>query len=219
MTIICRDVGLLFLENRNTGSTAIRAVLRERLGGEQLMTESQRVPDGSVTVPWRHASLGQLLRGGVLTADQRARLFVVCGVRDPFDLAVTEYARSQAKLTGAGPTRGMPELSKGGFERFLRRRYAPGLLQRLRGRRGRRPADFAAGADHVIRFERMQPDLDEALRRVGVTERLEIPMRNVTRARRGRDHRAFYTPAARAIVERAFADQLKRYGYRFEGLQ
>lgn len=218
MTILCKEVGLLFLENRNTGSTAIRAVLRDHLGGEQLMAQPQRDEEGAVTVPWRHASLRQLLAGGVLTAEERARLFVVSGVRDPFDLAVSEYARFRAKQSGEKATRGTPELSRTDFERFLRRRYAPGALQRLLGRRGRVPVDFAADADHVIRFERMQGDLDAALRRVGVTEQLQIPQRNVTRARRGRDHRSFYTPAARRIVERAYAGQLRRYGYRFEGV-
>jgi hypothetical protein len=187
MTIICRDLGLLFLENRNTGSTAIRALLMERLGGEHLITEPVTDASGDV-----------------------------CGVRNPFDLAVTEYARMRSKQSGQAIEEASIELTPSDFERFVRRRYQPSLIHRLTGRRGRVPADFAADADHVIRFERMQADLDAGLRRVGVTEPMELPKKNVTRARSGQDHRALYTPEARRIVESAYADQLARYGYRFE---
>ncbi|MEO7118124.1 MAG: hypothetical protein ABIZ34_04045 [Candidatus Limnocylindrales bacterium] len=215
MTIICRDHQLLFLENRNTGSTAIRAVLRERLGGEQLLTEPVRAPDGKIVVPWRHATLGQLLAAGVVSALDRKEMTVVSGVRNPFDLAVTEYARLRGKQARAAGN--AVALAPVDFERFVRRRYSPGLVHRLAGRHGRVPPDFAADADHVIRFERMQEDLDALMRRIGIDGPVEIPQRNVTRARSGRDFREMYTPAARAIVERAYSSQLKRYGYSFTG--
>jgi hypothetical protein len=61
----------------------------------------------------------------------------------------------------------------------------------------------------------MQADLDEALRKVGLTEVLPIPHRNPTSSRRDVHHSELYTRASRAIVERAYRRELDRFGYRF----
>ena len=68
----------------------------------------------------------------------------------------------------------------------------------------------------IIRFERMQADLDDALRRVGVTEPLPVPHRNPTSSRRDQRYAELYTPAARAIVEQAYRREIERFGYTFE---
>ncbi len=78
------------------------------------------------------------------------------------------------------------------------------------------PIDWTEGADHVIRFEAMQQGLDEALRKVGVTEPHPLPHRNPTQSRRDRDYRAIYTPRAREIVSRAYARELRQHGYVFD---
>lgn len=79
------------------------------------------------------------------------------------------------------------------------------------------PVDWTLGADHVIRFEAMQDGLDEALRRVGVTERHLLPHRNPTVSRHAHDYRSIYTERARATVASAYARELERYGYTFDG--
>lgn len=61
------------------------------------------------------------------------------------------------------------------FETWLRRRYVARPWHRLMGRTPKTPADFTAGADIIIRFERLQADVDELFRRLGVAERVEIP--------------------------------------------
>ena len=83
----------------------------------------------------------------------------------------------------------------------MRRRYEPGRLYRLVGRRPNVPVDWTAGADHIIRFEAMQEGLDEALRRVGVAQRHQLPHRNPTTSRADRDYRSLYTDRARAVVD------------------
>ena len=55
-----------------------------------------------------------------------------------------------------------------------------------------------------------------ALRRVGVTEPLTIPHRNPTSSRREVRYAELYTPASRAIVERAYRRELDRFGYDFD---
>jgi hypothetical protein len=63
----------------------------------------------------------------------------------------------------------------------------------------------------------MQEGLDEALRRVGVTERHILPHRNPTESRADRDYRTLYTERARAIVAGAYARELTTQGYTFDG--
>jgi hypothetical protein len=223
MAILCREAGLLLLQAPHTGSTSLGTLLRERLGGEMLVHERIRDERGRIVLRQKHQTLAQLLGAGLITPTQRAGLLVVVGVRDPYDLVLTEYARNREAGAIPAPERLLrllgvlgSEYTPADFERFVRRRYAPGRLLRLAGRRPFVPVDWTLGTDHVIRFERMQADLDEALRRVGVTEPLPIPHRNPTSSRRDVRYAELYTPAARAIVERAYRRELDRFGYAFE---
>jgi hypothetical protein len=223
MAILCSEVGLLLLQAPHTGSTSLGTLLRERLGGEMLLREQVRDARGRVVLRQKHQTLRELLDAGLITPEQRSGLLVVVGVRDPYDLVLTEYARNREAGTVPAPERILrrigllgTEYSAADFERFVRRRYTPGPFVRLLGRRAFVPVDWTAGADHVIRFERMQADLDEALRRVGVTEPLPIPHRNPTTSRGDIHYSELYTPAARAIVEAAYRRELDRFGYVFE---
>jgi hypothetical protein len=222
MAILCRDIGLLFLQAPHTGSTSLGTLFREQLGGVKVLEDRVRDERGRIVLRQKHQTLDQLLRAGIVTPEQRRDLLVVVGVRNPFDLVLTEYARNREAGAVSWPHRLLRRLRLGSdfsredFERFVRRRYEPGLAWRLAGRRPMVPTDWTAGADHVIRFERMQEDLDTVLARAGVQADHAIPHRNPTSSRRDRDYREMYTPAARSIVERAYARELERFGYTFE---
>ena len=224
MAILCRDIGLLLLQAPHTGSTSLGTLLRQELGGEMLVHERVRDGRGRIVLRQKHQSLPQLLDAGLITAEQRKDLLVVVGIRNPFDLVLTEYARNREAGTISAPQRLLRRLpgrsadfSSGDFERFVKRRYTPSTVYRLAGRVPFVPVDWTEGVDQVIRFEHMQAGLDEALGRVNVTERLEIPHRNPTSSRRDRDYRSIYTDAARSVVEHAYARELKQHGYAFEG--
>jgi hypothetical protein len=224
MAILCRDIGLLLLQAPHTGSTSIGTLLRTELGGEMLVEERVRDTRGRIVLRQKHQTLAQLIEAGLVTPEQRRGLLVVVGIRDPWDLVLTEYARNREAGAISAPQRLLRRLpGRGGdfspadFERFVRRRYEPGLLFRLAGRRPFVPVDWTAGADHLIRFERMQADLDEALGRVGVTGPHLLPHRNPTASRADQDYRALYSDRARAIVERAYAREIAQHGYAFGG--
>lgn len=224
MAIICRDLRLLFVQTPHTASSAVGEVLRERLGGRWLPEEHIRDERGAKVLPKKHATLRQLMAGGLITKEERGNLLVVAGVRNPYDVVVTAYARVVAnrdrRLVDDGE--GDADLvdkrrSTPAFETYVRQRFAPNLPDRIRGSKPFQPVDFAAEADRVIRFERLQEDFDDVMRRIGVIEHIEIPFINVTVGRAGRDYREYYTPKARRIVEHVYGDQLRRYGYGFEG--
>jgi hypothetical protein len=221
VTVICRELGLLFLQAPHTGSTAIGTLLREEYGGERIVSDHVTDARGRAVLRSKHQTLHGLLDAGLITPEERRRLVVVAGVRNPFDIVFTEFARARTHGRFVRVRRRLRGLTgraadeRADFERFVERRYAPGPLLRLLGRRARVPEDWAAGADLVIRFERLQEDFDAAMRRVGA-EPVTIPPTNVTERRRGRDYREVYTQRARDIIGSVYAKQLRRYGYRFE---
>jgi hypothetical protein len=224
VAILCRDIGLLLLQAPHTGSTSLGTLLRSELGGEMLVAERVRDERGRIVLRQKHQTLAELIEAGLITPAQRRDLLVVVGVRNPFDLVITEYARNREAGTFSAPQRmlrglrrGATDLTPADVERFVRRRYEPGFVFRLAGRRPFVPVDWTAGADHVIRFEAMQDGLDEALRRVGVMERHPLPHRNPTASRQDLDYRTLYTARARRIVARAYARELAQHGYSFEG--
>jgi hypothetical protein len=224
VAILCRDIGLLLLQAPHTGSTSLGTLLRTALGGEMLVADRVRDGRGRIVLRQKHQTLAQLVEAGLISSEQRRGLLVVVGVRNPFDLVITEYARNREAGSLSAPQRLMRRLHRrasdftpADVERFVRRRYDPGVLFRLAGRRPFEPVDWTVGADHVIRFESMQAGLDEALRRVGVTERHLLPHRNPTASRQDRDYRTLYTDRARRIVARAYARELAQHGYGFDG--
>ena len=223
MAILCRDIGLLFLQAPHTGSTSLGTLLREDFGGVKLLEERMRDARGRIVLRQKHQTLAQLLDAGLITPQEREGLLVVVGVRNPYDLVLTEYARNREAGTISASQRLIRRLpgisddfSAPDFERFVVRRYTPSALYRALGRKPMVPVDWTAGADHIIRFEAMQTGLDAALEKVGVTESHPLPHRNPTRSRREQDYRRLYTPRAREIVTAAYARELERHGYSFD---
>lgn len=223
MAILCKDIGLLLLQAPHTGSTSLGTLLRERLGGEMLVEARVRDERGRVVLRQKHQTLAQLLEAALITPEQRRDLLVVVGIRNPFDLVLTEYARNREAGAISAPQRLLrrisshaADFSSADFERFVRRRYAPSNFYRLAGRVPFVPVDWTQGTDQLIRFEHMQRDLDEALARINVRERLRLPHRNPTTSRQHRDYRSVYTDAARSVVEAAYARELRQHGYAFD---
>ncbi|MBA2489857.1 MAG: hypothetical protein H0V36_11175 [Chloroflexi bacterium] len=219
MAIICRDHRLLVLQTPHTGSSSLGRALRQQLGCAPLLPDYLRDDAGRVILRRKHQTLPQLIAAGVITPDERAQLFVVAGVRNPFDIVFTQYARGFTVDDGddGDDVSARADLSPEGFERFVKRRYATGLLLRLAGRKATVPADYAEGVDFLIRFESMQRDLDAALQRAGVSQRVELPHVNATPARQGRSYRDLTTSRTRAMIERAWAVELASWGYSFDG--
>ncbi|HEX9891561.1 MAG TPA: sulfotransferase family 2 domain-containing protein, partial [Actinomycetota bacterium] len=108
--------------------------------------------------------------------------------------------------------------SRHSFEGWVERTFRLGGVRSRVVRRYRSPGHlyqgYIDGADFLMRYERLQDDFDQALRHVGIDRPIEIPQTNVT-AGRHPDHRSYYTPRARAIVEKVFEPDLERFGYSF----
>lgn len=223
MATLCRERGLLFIHGRRTGSTAVRDVLHERFGGEELPPE-RILDERGHTAAARHSNLPTLIREGLITPEQRRQLLVFTAVRNPFDDLVSTYIKNaqvyEGSLARPGQIMGDTRVAQlrycatHRFDEWIAWRYTrSGLLGRFK----EQPVGTYAhteGADVVMRFERLQEDFDALLRRIGYEGTIELPRVNVTADRR--DFREYYTPQARRIVERAWARELERYGYAFD---
>lgn len=230
MAVICREHRLLFILTPRTGSSAVAKILCDELGGEHLLTKDVLDERGKQVVSRKHATLAQLLRHGILSADERRTLFCFTCVRNPFDTLVSFYIKKavtyQPLLDNPasfvhripGYVEDMRWAREHTFEEWIERRYGRGLLDRLLRRRRGGPSSFftryADGVDAIMRFESLQADLDAVLARAGVARRLVIPNFNVT-PERDRDYRRYYSARTRRIIESRFAEDLRRYGYQF----
>jgi hypothetical protein len=233
MPVISRRRRYLFLMAPRTGCTAIgEAVLIPHLDGEYFPSSDVLDEEGELFLRHKHASLGELISQSLLAPEEAADLFKFTTVRNPFDSLVTLYVtmRTRYKDLIDDPNsfvQRKPAMRKGiqiadenSFDEWLEHKF------HLRGTKGGmrrvlkthpRPrhmyGKYIEGADFVMRFEHLQEDFDEALRQLGVSPSIEIPKHNVTEGKD--DYRAYYTPKARRIVERAFAPDLERFGYTF----
>ena len=223
MAILCRDLGLLYVLDPATGSTAIASLLCERFGGEWLPVEN--LP----RVRRKHSTLRELLDAGLLRADEREKLCVATNVRNPYDRLVSIYwkrMRIGAEQLAdpdfwihrhAKPDRiaEIEWIKRHDFSSWIRRRFVRSWLPRLL--RGQSPSvygRFVDGVDVVLRYERLQQDFDDLIRRRGAMP-VEIPRRNVTAERPLRDYRDEYDLLSRTLVRIAQRADLDRFGYSF----
>jgi hypothetical protein len=218
---LCTDYKLLFIHGQGTASTAIREALQRELGGVDVPPREIKDREGRVVVG-RHATLRMLVNRGLIPADHD--LLVATAIRNPFDYLVSSWLKLRAAEEGRierpdatrvperlASRRSAAELP---FHQWVAWRYArDGLLGRLRGPR---PDRFpqAIGATVVMRFETIADDFAGLLRRVGFERPVQLDRVNATQGR-DRAWRRYYTVEARQIVERAWADDLERFGYRF----
>jgi hypothetical protein len=226
MAIICRDAGLLFIMAPRTASSAVGRVLREELGGEFMPPSDVMDDDGTLEVRHKHTTLDDLVRHGLLSPEERAKLLVFTTVRNPFDSLVSLYVSNAAtyrELQDKAGSWGKQELKRNNlrfcathtFDQWIEHSYQPTLRERLRGKRVRtRRNPWLAGVDVVMRFESLQEDFEGVLRRAGVDGRHVVPVLNRTKGRR-RDYRSYYSPRSRQLVELAWKADLERFGYAF----
>jgi hypothetical protein len=241
VAIVSYERGYLFVMAPRTGCTAIgERLLIAELDGEYLPHDDVLGPDGAIAVPKKHTTVRQLERAGILTREARARLLTFTAVRNPFDSLVSQYVKMRSKyvpllddpdsFVHRTPEylESMQRAAEMTFEEWVRARYVGRSLHQVTRRSTARSplrwllagwagprhmyGEFIRDADVVMRYERLQEDFDAVLGRLGI-EPMTIPTWNVTEDKG--DYRAYYTPAARRLVEHVFRPDLDRFGYTF----
>ncbi len=225
MAVISRSHRLLFILAPHTGSSAIAKVLKEELTGEWIPPREIQDADGRILARRKHTTMRQLLTAGLISAAERADLFAFSAVRNPFDALVSTYFKhasaepttiAKRRSTGRSRIVDFAEFCQDhSFEEWIDYAFKPGTLDRLRGRAAQQGPSYHDDVDFIMRFEHLQHDFDEALRRGGIEGSYVIPRHNVTQERQTRDYREFYSEGSRRVVQQAFAPYLERFGYSF----
>ena len=190
--MISHEHRYVYVEVPRTGSSAVRLELREKYGAEPILR--------------KHATYRDFLRQA--TEDEKT-YFVFSGIRNPLDVAVTRYVHIKGNVKDHFTDTWSVKIRNSLASRIERRIYA--WTQRTNAtfadflkRWYIVPYDTWTSLDHeridmVLRFEHLQEDFAEALRRIGLEQVRPLPAINVTPGRE-RDFVGYYTPD---IVERA----------------
>lgn len=143
-----------------------------------------------------------------LPADLYERAYKFAVVRNPFDLAVSNFHHLRRSTT----RHHRREAQHWDLKAFLR--Y-------LEGKDGIRRVDQTnwitdrAGRviiDEVLRYEALDEQFEALVRRLGLPAGLKLARVNVTVHD---DYRSYYDDEARAIVQRLYARDIERFGYAF----
>ncbi|MBL8848228.1 MAG: hypothetical protein JNG89_01030 [Planctomycetaceae bacterium] len=245
MAILCRDLNLLFIMVPGTGCSVVGNMLIADFGGEPL-PEWHIIVDGRVVHDAKHNSVAQLLRDGLLTAEQLAKLTVVANIRNPYDRIVTYYQRLAGDwldyslgVQEREVERGRDKLSEAEYQ-------AQRELLASRGRRRRRRQQF-------MRYVGFNPWVLATLARKtlnrGELQRFAFPMLqgvhfalrnemlpesiNALFARIGiqrtvelpranitqgkEPYTTYWNRLSRGIFDGLVGDDIRRYGYKFDG--
>lgn len=223
MAVLSERHRYLYIMAPRTGCTAVGDHLVKQFDGRYLPAQDVRDEAGDIVVQRKHSTVAKLVDHDLLTRRQVRRLFVFTGVRNPFDSLASLWVK---KRTSYQPLLDDPDsfvnrlpgfaddmrwIGEHTFSEWVERQY--GHIDDNRRRHLYGP--YLRGADFVMRFERLQQDFATAMHKVGIDDPAPIPLLNPTEGRED-DYRVYYTPQARALIERVFAADLERFGYGFD---
>ena len=162
--------------------------------------------------PWPYTKLRPHASAATLAAwlppEIFERLFKFAFVRNPWDLLVSywHYLRDSPGHHRGHIARRLPDFAAYVEYEIRRGQFSQSSL--LCDRRGRLLVDF------VGRYESLPTDFGFICRRIGI----EATLPRVNASSRG-DYRDYYTPALTARVAEAFASDVERFGYAFDGAE
>lgn len=215
--ILSRGRRFIFIHIPKTGGTALALALEARamkddvLVGDTPKARARRGRLAGVKTAgrlWKHSTLADI--AGLASDDEIADFFTLTLVRNPWDRVVSYYHW----LRGQGFAHPAVGLAKAqGFSGFLNHPQTVMALtlapygSYLRDARGQERASLFA------RIEHLTEDLAPFEAHLGF--RLPVLAR-VNESERPRDWRGFYSDADAGLVARIAAEDITRFGYRFD---
>jgi len=216
--ILSRDRGYIFVHIPKTGGTSLAQALEGRATATDILigdTPKARRRRGRVARLrgqargrlWKHSTLADI--DGLLTPAEIATMFTVTLVRNPWDRMVSYYAWARAQRFDHPAVRLAQALD---FDTFVDAPAIRAALAAAPARHYMTAADGRECARLFIRLEAIEADAAPLWDHLGF--RLDLPHLNASA--RG-DYRRCYTDRTAAIVAQIAAEDIARFGYRFDG--
>jgi hypothetical protein len=217
--IISRGRRFIFVHVPKTGGTALALALEARamkddiLIGDTPKARARRARLGPLRGAgrlWKHSTLADI--AGVLSPDEIAAFFTLTLVRNPWDRMVSYYTWLRAQRF-AHPAVGLAHASD--FSGFLNHPQTRTALRLWPYGAYMRDSAGAERARLFARLETLQEDLAPFEAHLGF--RLG-PVARANASDRPADWRGFYSDADAALLAELCAEDIARFGYRFDGL-
>ncbi|WP_195820138.1 sulfotransferase family 2 domain-containing protein [Roseobacter sp. MH60115] len=214
--IISRGRNYIFVHIPKTGGTALALALEARAMKDDILigdTPKARRRKGRLKTLtprgrlWKHATLADI--DGVLSPPEIARMFTFTLVRNPWDRMVSYYSWLQVQSFDH-PAVGLAQSRS--FAAFL---AEPFIQDSLRHSPARSYMQDVAGVERCelyIRLEHFEADAATLVANLGFP--LVLPHANASK--RPHDYRSLYDAETRARVEDFCAEDIARFGYRFD---
>jgi len=215
--ILSRDRGYIFVHIPKTGGTSLARALEARATATDILigdTPKARRRRGRVARLrgqargrlWKHSTLADI--DGLLTPAEIAAMFTVTLVRNPWDRMVSYYSWARAQRFDHPAVRLARARDFAGFV------AAPETRAAWAAAPARHYMTAADGQEHARLFIRLEALGEEAAPlwdHLGF--RLDLPHLNASA--RG-DYRRYYSDRTAAIVAQIAAEDIARFGYRFD---
>ncbi|GHE03040.1 hypothetical protein U879_19020 [Defluviimonas sp. 20V17] len=216
--IISRGRRYIFVHIPKTGGTALSLALEARAMKDDILigdtpkarARARRLQGaGARGRLWKHAALADI--EGLVSGDEIAAFFIVTLVRNPWDRMVSYYHW----LREQGWDHPAVHLAKAtDFADFLRAPQTRDSVKAapygayLRGPDGRERCDL------FIRLEHFNTDVARFEAHLGFAL---APLERANASARRRDWRGYYDAGTRNLVADLCAEDIARFGYRFDG--
>jgi hypothetical protein len=215
--ILSRGRRYLFVHIPKTGGTALSLALEARAMKDDILigdTPKARARAGRLAGLqtagrlWKHSTLADL--EGLVTAEELDDLFILTLVRNPWDRVVSLYHWLRGQ-SFAHPLVGLAQAQA--FSGFLNHPATQALLAAAPARSYVLDRAGAERCRLFARLEHAEEDLAPFEAHLGFRV---TPFARVNASDRTRDWRGYYPDADAALLGRVCAEEIARFGYRFD---